>query len=110
MSCFDEILERRSCSDTVDATEAAPTHSLEQSLTARSGPGMMLPISQLEKLKQSVSHPGFSDGVAAFSKTFLGGVSSLIAALQEGAEPHLLNLADQLDFNRFFSSESSFRY
>ena len=95
---------------TIDATEAAPTHSLEQSFTARTGPGMMLPISQLEKLKRSVSHPGFSDGVATFSKTFLGEVSTLIAALQEGAEPHLLNLADQLDFNRFFSSESSFRY
>merc|ERR1712072_1400122 len=52
---------------TVDAAQAGPTHSLEQSFTARTGPGMMVPISQLEKLKQSTSRPDFGAGVAAFS-------------------------------------------
>jgi gamma-tubulin complex component 2 len=95
---------------TVDAAQAGPTHSLEQSFTARTGPGMMVPISQLEKLKQSTSRPDFGAGVAAFSDAFQGEVSSLIAALQEGAEPHLLNLADQLDFNCYFSNDRSFHY
>ena len=71
---------------------------------------MMVPISQLEKLKQSISRPDFGAGVTAFSDSFQGEISSLIAALQEGAEPHLLNLADQLDYNCYFSSDKSFRY